>query len=90
MLTFASLSIPNFESPQSRTVTSEGVEVNFSSKPDTRLNRQLTIQEFILAFGKYKRIMTMTSSSYASNSDLRAGKAVVIMRLYLPNAKINS
>jgi hypothetical protein len=30
-----------------------------ASKPDPRLNRQLTIQEFILAFGKYKRIITI-------------------------------
>ncbi|CAG2237689.1 unnamed protein product [Mytilus edulis] len=54
----AALLIPNYECPQSHTVIADSIEVNLPGKPDIRLNRTLTIQEFIKAFGKYKRIMS--------------------------------
>ncbi|CAC5423664.1 unnamed protein product [Mytilus coruscus] len=53
-----SLLISSFESPQSHTILADGMEINVGNKPDPRLNRQLTIQEFIKAFGKFKRVMT--------------------------------
>ncbi|CAG2232853.1 unnamed protein product [Mytilus edulis] len=34
------------------------MQINVGNKPDQRLNRQLTIQELIKAFGKLKRLMT--------------------------------
>ncbi|CAC5360687.1 unnamed protein product [Mytilus coruscus] len=46
------------ECPQSHTVIADSIEVNLPGKPDIRLNRTLTIQEFIKAFAKYKRIMS--------------------------------
>ena len=78
----ASLLIPNFESPQSRTVTSEGVEINLTSKPDPRLNRQLTIQEFILAFDKYKRIMTTAFPARKSELDAYEEDVIEISNFY--------
>ncbi|CAG2187988.1 unnamed protein product [Mytilus edulis] len=57
-INLASLLIPSFESPQSHTILADGMEINVGNKPDPRLNRQLTIQEFIKAFGKFKRVMT--------------------------------
>lgn len=49
--------MPNYEAPQTHSVTADEIKVNLSNKPDPRLNKNLTIQEFIQAFGKYKRIM---------------------------------
>jgi hypothetical protein len=49
--------MPNYEAPQTHSVTADEIKVNISSKPDPRLKKTLTIQEFIQAFGKYKRIM---------------------------------
>ncbi|CAG2193680.1 unnamed protein product [Mytilus edulis] len=57
-INLASLLIPSFESPQSHTILADGMEINVGNKPDPHLNRQLTIQEFIKAFGKFKRVMT--------------------------------
>ncbi|VDI71790.1 Hypothetical predicted protein [Mytilus galloprovincialis] len=54
----ASLLIPNYETPQIHSVAANGLELNISGKPDPRLNRKLTIQEFIKAFGKFKRVMS--------------------------------
>jgi hypothetical protein len=81
-VSIASLLIPNFESPQSRTVTSEGVEINLTSKPDPRLNRQLTIQEFILAFDKYKRIMTTAFPARKSELDAYEEDVIEISNFY--------
>jgi hypothetical protein len=36
----------------------QSLEVQLSGKPDPRLNRSLSISEFLKAFGKYKRVMT--------------------------------
>ena len=52
----ASLLIPNFEAPQATNVTTGGFQVSLESKPDPRLSRHLSIQQFITAFGKYRRI----------------------------------
>ena len=49
--------MPNYEAPQTHSVTADEIKVNLSNKPYPRLNKNLTIQEFIQAFGKYKRIM---------------------------------
>ena len=49
--------MPNYEAPQTHSVTADEIKVNLSNKPDPRLNKNLTIQEFIQAFGKCKRIM---------------------------------
>ena len=53
----ASLLIPQFELAQDRIVYTEGVQFKLKSPVDQRLNKQLTISEFVTAFGKYKRIM---------------------------------
>ena len=49
--------IPNFEDPLTNSIIADGLHVNMANKPDPRLNRHLSIQEFIQAFGKFKRIM---------------------------------
>ncbi|CAC5417914.1 unnamed protein product [Mytilus coruscus] len=54
----AALLIPNYECPQSHTEIADSIDVNLPGKPDIILNRTLTIQEFIKAFVKYKRIMS--------------------------------
>ena len=51
------LLIPNFEAPLTHSIIADGLHVNMANKPDPRLNRHLSIQEFIQAFGKFKRIM---------------------------------
>ena len=56
-INLATLLMPNYEAPQTHSVTADEIKVNLSNKPDPRLNKNLTIQEFIQAFGKYKRIM---------------------------------
>lgn len=54
----AALLIPNYECPQKHTLSTESLEVQLSGKPDPRLNRSLSISEFLRAFGKFKRVMT--------------------------------
>jgi hypothetical protein len=53
-----------------------------SSKPDLRLNRQLTIQEFILAFGKYKRLMTTAFPARKSELDAYEEDVIEISNFY--------
>jgi hypothetical protein len=52
------LLINNYECHQKRSISTESLEVQLSGKPDPRLNRSLSISEFLKAFGKYKRVMT--------------------------------
>lgn len=78
----ASLLIPKFESPQSHSVTSDGIEFNVTGKPDPRLNRQLTIQEFILAFGKYKRVMNTAFPGRRSELDAYEEDIIEISNFY--------
>ena len=54
----ASLLIPNYEYPQTYTITTNSLEVNVPGKPDVRLIRALTIQKLIKAFEKHRRVMT--------------------------------
>lgn len=49
----ASLLIPNFEIVQSKSEISDNTKIH----PDPHLSRQLSINEFMTAFGKYKRTM---------------------------------
>ncbi|CAC5415663.1 unnamed protein product [Mytilus coruscus] len=65
-INLASLLISSFESPQSHTILADDMEINVGNKPDPRLNRQLTIQVFIKAFGKFKRVMTSAFPAKAS------------------------
>ena len=57
-INLASLLIPKYECPQTNNILANGIELNVSGKPDPRLNRKLSLQEFIRAFGKFKRVMT--------------------------------
>ena len=57
-INLASLLINNYECHQKRSISTESLEVQLSGKPDPRLNRSLSISEFLKAFGKYKRVMT--------------------------------
>ncbi|CAG2220834.1 unnamed protein product [Mytilus edulis] len=67
----ASLLIPNYETPQVHSVAANGLELNISGKPDPRLNRKLTIQEFIKAFGKFKRVMSSVYPDRRAELDAR-------------------
>jgi hypothetical protein len=40
----------NYECPQKRSISTESLEVQLSGKPDPRLNRSLSISEFLKAF----------------------------------------
>ena len=57
-INLASLLVHNYECPQQRSISTESLEVQLRGKPDPRLNRSLSISEFLKAFGKYKRVMT--------------------------------
>ena len=57
-INLATLLIPFYDCPTKHSVVANGIEVNVTGKPDIRLNMRLSIQEFIRAFGKYKRVMT--------------------------------
>ena len=57
-INLATLLIPFYDCPTKYSVVANGIEVNVTGKPDIRLNRRLSIQEFIRAFGKYKRVIT--------------------------------
>jgi hypothetical protein len=61
-INLASLLMHNYECPQKRSISTESLEVQLSGKPDTRLNRSLSISEFLKSFGKYKRVMTSVYS----------------------------
>jgi hypothetical protein len=65
----ASLLIPNYECPQTHTITTNSLEVNVPGKPYVRLIRALTIKEFIKAFGKHKRVMTAVYSAKCEELD---------------------
>jgi len=80
----ASLLIPNYECPQTHTITTNSLEVNVPGKPDVRLNRALTIQEFIKAFGKYKRVMTAVYPARREELDAYAEDIVDISNFYGP------
>ena len=54
----ASLLIPHYDLPQSKTLSSDGVQLTLTAPRDPRLDRALTIEEFLTAFGKYRRIVT--------------------------------
>jgi hypothetical protein len=57
-INLASLLMHNYECPQKLSISTESLEVQLSGKPDPRLNRSLSISEFLKAFGKHKRVMT--------------------------------
>lgn len=59
-INLASLLIPKYECPQTNNISANGIELNVTGRPDPRLNRKLSLQEFIRAFGKFKRVMTTT------------------------------
>ena len=80
----ASLLIPNYECPQTHTITTNSLEVNVPGKPDVRLNRALTIQEFIKAFGKYKRVMSAVYPARREELDAYAEDIVDISNFYGP------
>jgi hypothetical protein len=50
-INLASLLIHNYEYPKKRSISTESVEVQLSGKADPRLNRSLSISEFLKAFG---------------------------------------
>jgi len=80
----ASLLIPNYECPQTHTITTNSLEVNVPGKPDVRLKRALTIQEFIKAFGKYKSVMTAVYPARREELDAYAEDIVDISNFYGP------
>jgi hypothetical protein len=49
-INLASLLMHNYECPQKRSISTESLEVQLSGKPDPRLNRSLSISEFLKAF----------------------------------------
>ena len=55
--------------PYKYSSVANGIEVNVTGKPDIRLNRRLSIQEFIRAFGKYKRVMTSVFDDRCTERD---------------------
>lgn len=78
----ASLLIPNYECPKSHTVIADNIEVNLPGKPDIRLNRALSIQEFIKAFGKFKRIMSAAYPDRRTELDVYGEDIIDISNFY--------
>ena len=78
----ASLLIPNYETPQVHSVAANGLELNISGKPDPRLNRKLTIQEFIKAFGKFKRVMSSVYPDRRAELDAYEDEIIDISNFY--------
>ncbi|VDI54261.1 Hypothetical predicted protein [Mytilus galloprovincialis] len=78
----ASLLIPNYETPQIHSVAANGLELNISGKPDPRLNRKLTIQEFIKAFGKFKRVMSSVYPDRRAELDAYEDEIIDISNFY--------
>jgi hypothetical protein len=78
--------LPNYECSQTHTtcITTNSLEVNVPGKPDVRLNRALTIQEFIKSFGKYKRVMTAVYPDRREELDAYAEDIVDISNFYGP------
>ena len=68
-INLATLLIPFYDCPTKYSVVANGIEVNVTGKPDIRLNRRLSIQEFIRAFGKYKRVMTYVFDDRGTERD---------------------
>lgn len=81
-INLASLLIPNYDCPQNHTVVTDNIEFNLMSKPDPRMNRQLTIQEFIKAFGKYKRVMCNTYPERQQELDAYQDDIIEISNFY--------
>ena len=78
----ASLLIPNYECPQTNTILANGIEFNVSGRPDPRLNRKLSLQEFIKAFGKYKRVMITAFPDRRSELDAYQDDIIDICNFY--------
>lgn len=78
----SSLLIPNYDCPQNHTVVTDNIEFNVVGKPDPRLNRQLSIQEFIKAFGKYKRVMCSTYPERQQELDAYQDDIIEISNFY--------
>ncbi|CAC5419914.1 unnamed protein product [Mytilus coruscus] len=76
----AALLIPNYECPQSHTVIADSIEIK--GKPDIKLNRTLTIQAFIKAFGKYKRIMSKAYQERRAELDAYEEDIIDISKFY--------
>jgi hypothetical protein len=68
-INLATLLIPFNHCPTKYSSVANGIEVNVTGKPDIRLNRRLSIQEFIRAFGKYKRAMTSVFDDRCTERD---------------------
>lgn len=56
-INLACLLTPKYDSPQSRTLRSEGLSVELSTPRDPRLDYNLTLDEFNKAFRKYRNIV---------------------------------
>ncbi|VDI11363.1 Hypothetical predicted protein [Mytilus galloprovincialis] len=82
MLIWHLLLIPNYETPQIHSVAANGLELNISGKPDPRLNRKLTIQEFIKAFGKFKRVMSSVYPDRRAELDAYEDEIIDISNFY--------
>ena len=80
----APLLIPNYECPQTNTITTNSLEINVPGKPDARLNRALTIQEFIKDFGKYKMVMSPVHPARRVELDAYTEDIVDISNFYGP------
>ena len=78
----AALLIPNYECPQSLTAKADTAENNAQGKPDIRLNRSLSISEFVHAFGKYKTVMCNAYPERRSELDAYEKDIINISNFY--------
>ncbi|CAG2190912.1 unnamed protein product [Mytilus edulis] len=81
-INLTTLLISNYENPQAHNITADEIKVNLSSKPDPRLNRNLNIQDFIQAFGKYKRIMCVSYPERREELDAYEADLIQIHKFY--------
>ena len=78
----ASLLIPNMEVNKNIIQEQGTITVNLSNQEDLRLNKALSISEFITAFGKYKRVMCQKYPERRVELDRYEANIVEISNVY--------
>ncbi|CAH1791807.1 unnamed protein product [Owenia fusiformis] len=77
------LLIPNFDSSTARTVTADTLQITLKNE-DPHLKRNLSISEFITAFGRYKRVIVSVYPNRHQELDIYQEEIVRISNLIGP------
>ena len=83
-INFACLLVPHYDTPQKNIIQSGSLTVQLQTQKDPRLNQNLTIDEFNLAFYKFKNVMTKAYPSRKADLDVYQMDIGEISRNYGP------